>query len=425
MACQITNNSNLDISDFEDTIQQLVSFSQDRFGFEKPPSLFLNSDPSNAANPLGKTAYYDPEAEEIHIYVDERHPKDIMRSISHELIHHVQNLRGDLSGNHYHGEGYAQKDKHMREMEREAYEEGNMCFRDFEDLKRETKTTYNEWRTNKMSLKEWKNKELFTLLSDKWGFGKNTITEAKDDEKPKDVLGLNKYLKSRGVSDEEIAKMSFKEKDKKAAMLRLRGGEDDVAQLEEDLEEGAKPDFLDLDGDGDKEEPMKKAAKDKEAMDEAHCGDHNEELKEAEIEIAPEGEPGGEEADLAGMEAISEEDEREKEDRHRDAAMDDFAHMAKLHKDMVYDTYKKYEDELLGHGKESERYDDAERDDAAHMHYLGKDAHDDHEAREDEEDVEESMRAMTSANKEHFKNMPEKTSKLRESLKQRFARLIK
>ena len=93
MACQITNNSNLDIDDFEHTIQSLVSFSQDRFGFENPPSLFLNSDPSNASDPLGKTAYYDPESQEIHIYVDERHPKDIMRSISHELIHHVQNLR--------------------------------------------------------------------------------------------------------------------------------------------------------------------------------------------------------------------------------------------------------------------------------------------------------------------------------------------
>ena len=177
MACQITNNSNLDTSGFEDTMQQLVSFSQDRFGFENPPALFLNSDPSNASDPLGKTAYYDPENKEIHIYVDERHPKDIMRSISHELIHHVQNLRGDLSGNHYHGEGYAQKDEHMREMEREAYEQGNLCFRDFEDKLKLDKTTYNEWRTNKMSLKEWKNNELFTLLSGKWGFGKNTITE--------------------------------------------------------------------------------------------------------------------------------------------------------------------------------------------------------------------------------------------------------
>ena len=35
-------------------------------------------------------------------------------------------------------------------------------------------------------------------------------------------------------------------------------------KLTKKVEEGAKPDFLDLDGDGDKKEPMKKAAKDKE-----------------------------------------------------------------------------------------------------------------------------------------------------------------
>ncbi len=219
MACQITNNSNLDISDFEDTIQQLVSFSQDRFGFENPPSLFLNSDPSNASDPLGKTAYYDSEGQEVHIYVDERHPKDIMRSISHELIHHVQNLRGDLSGNHYHGEGYAQKDKHMREMEREAYEQGNLCFRDFEDKLKIDKTTYNEWRTNKMSLKEWKNNELFTLLSSKWGFGKNTITEGA--KKPFDD-GDNKDEKCDYVDCENTKKL----------------GESNCGNHDEKLEEG-------------------------------------------------------------------------------------------------------------------------------------------------------------------------------------------
>ncbi len=40
----------------------------------------------------------------------------------------------------------------------------------------------------------------------------------------------------------------------------------------EELEEGAKPDYLDLDKDGDKEEPMSDAAADaKEEVDEAHC----------------------------------------------------------------------------------------------------------------------------------------------------------
>jgi tRNA G26 N,N-dimethylase Trm1 len=36
-----------------------------------------------------------------------------------------------------------------------------------------------------------------------------------------------------------------------------------------DLSEAAKPDYIDLDGDGDEEESMKKAAKDKEKQDES------------------------------------------------------------------------------------------------------------------------------------------------------------
>jgi DNA repair exonuclease SbcCD ATPase subunit len=43
----------------------------------------------------------------------------------------------------------------------------------------------------------------------------------------------------------------------------------DLDALKEELEEAAKPDFLDLDKDGDKEEPMKKAAEEAEEMKEA------------------------------------------------------------------------------------------------------------------------------------------------------------
>ena len=52
--------------------------------------------------------------------------------MSHELVHHTQNCRGDLE-NRPTGPGYAQEDSHMRDMEREAYEEGQMVLRDFED----------------------------------------------------------------------------------------------------------------------------------------------------------------------------------------------------------------------------------------------------------------------------------------------------
>ena len=89
-------------------------------GFSDPPRLFLKTNLKNAENPLGKTAYYDPNNKSITVYVTDRHPKDIMRSISHELVHHTQNCRGEFNNAGDMDEGYAQEDEHLREMEREA-----------------------------------------------------------------------------------------------------------------------------------------------------------------------------------------------------------------------------------------------------------------------------------------------------------------
>ena len=118
----------------------------------------------------------------------------------------------------------------MRKMEQEAYLQGNMCFRDWEDGYKQKQQVYNEWRTNTMSLKEWKNKELFGLLSQKWGFGKNVITENME------------------------------------------------------LEEGEKPDFPDVDGDGDKEEPISKAQKDKK---EKEVDDEKDEKEDKDLSKVP------------------------------------------------------------------------------------------------------------------------------------------
>ena len=60
----------------------------------------------------------------ITIFVDKRHAKDILRSLSHELVHHKQNCEGKLA-NMKAGEGYAQKSPHLRNMEAEAYLLGN------------------------------------------------------------------------------------------------------------------------------------------------------------------------------------------------------------------------------------------------------------------------------------------------------------
>ena len=80
MTCQVNNNSNYDISEIEDLIQDLYSFSSSKMGFKKPPVLNLVSDDQNTS-PLGKTAYYDPTTMEITIYVDGRHPKRLLERL--------------------------------------------------------------------------------------------------------------------------------------------------------------------------------------------------------------------------------------------------------------------------------------------------------------------------------------------------------
>jgi hypothetical protein len=165
--------------------------------------MIFDSDPSNQSKVLGKTAYYDPQSLEIHIFVDGRHPKDVLRSIAHELIHHRQNMEGRLDTGGYSGPGYYLENDSLKEVEHEAMLDGNATMREYEDT-----VKYKE--KDKMSLKEWKNNELNKQLLKKFGI----------------------------------------------------------------LKENKKPDFLDLDKDGDKEESMADAAKGKK-------GDKKEDLEES------------------------------------------------------------------------------------------------------------------------------------------------
>tara|TARA_R110002012_G_scaffold320940_1_gene546839 strand:- start:46 stop:555 length:510 start_codon:yes stop_codon:yes gene_type:complete len=102
-------------------------------GFDKPASVHFYSDQDNAQMTLGKTAHYSPNSHTITVYTDGRHLKDILRSIAHEIIHHDQNCNGEFDKPFKTGPGYAQKNLRMRELERDAYERGNMMFRDWED----------------------------------------------------------------------------------------------------------------------------------------------------------------------------------------------------------------------------------------------------------------------------------------------------
>tara|TARA_Y100001937_G_scaffold91369_1_gene123676 strand:- start:1935 stop:2963 length:1029 start_codon:yes stop_codon:yes gene_type:complete len=312
MTCQIINNSNYDVKQIEELMQDLYSFSQKRFGFKKPVTLSLKSDSSNTS-PLGKTAHYDPSNMEIVIYVDGRHPKDIMRSFSHELVHHNQNECGMFDNDKLStGQGYAQSDPHLRKMEKEAYLQGNMCFRDWEDgYKSSNPNIFNERRIYKMSTKDWKNKELNSLLNEKFGFSMNLdklneskeithmcalkVTHKKSGKQGhpiKHTLSESGEISHYTVEFEDVIVENIAVEDLDILVQEehshKRDDEKDHDEnkeivSEDELDEEAKPDFLDLDKDGDKEESMKDAAEDAKEMKE-----EMEEEMEDEKEEAPE-----------------------------------------------------------------------------------------------------------------------------------------
>jgi hypothetical protein len=95
-----------------------------------PKIKVISDDKDNASNLLGKTAYYNPTDKSITLYTMDRHPKDILRSFSHEMVHHEQNLEGKLNNINTTN---TNEDGALPEIEREAYEKGNMMLRNWED----------------------------------------------------------------------------------------------------------------------------------------------------------------------------------------------------------------------------------------------------------------------------------------------------
>jgi hypothetical protein len=119
--------------ELKEALGEIFKVAKKEFNIQNTPNLYLKQDEENAQDLFGKTAHYDPSDMSIVLYVTNRHPKDICRSFSHELVHHHQNERGDLNIGDASSPTYAQDDKHMRKMEKEAYLKGNLLFRDWED----------------------------------------------------------------------------------------------------------------------------------------------------------------------------------------------------------------------------------------------------------------------------------------------------
>ena len=119
--------------EFKEAFGALYQDAKEKYDIQQAPKVILRNDEKNADMLFGRTAFYQPETQTIVVYTTNRHPKDILRSYCHEMIHHVQNERGNLKMGDASNPKYAQDDDHMRKMEMEAYLKGNLLLRDFED----------------------------------------------------------------------------------------------------------------------------------------------------------------------------------------------------------------------------------------------------------------------------------------------------
>ena len=93
------------------------------------PEVIVKWDP-NQLDFFGRTAYYKPQTKEVVLYAMGRHPKDVVRSYAHEMVHHIQNLEGRLQNI---TTTNTNEDGALEELEKEAYTLGNITFRNWED----------------------------------------------------------------------------------------------------------------------------------------------------------------------------------------------------------------------------------------------------------------------------------------------------
>jgi len=176
--------------DILEKIAELTNYMRGKgYNIDPVPSIELvGDDMVNAEEFLGKTAYYDPINKSITLYTYGRHPKDIVRSYAHEMIHHIQNLEGrlgDITTTN------TQEDDHLNDIEAEANLKGTMTFRNWTDSLQ-----------NEGSLVSSEPKK-----APKGQFLQNSDIKLKT---VKDPFGLNQYARELAMGLQEVGEATSK-----------------------------------------------------------------------------------------------------------------------------------------------------------------------------------------------------------------------
>ena len=180
-----------------------------------PKVIFKHNDVPNAKEFMGTTAYYDPNTMTIVLYTEGRHPKDIVRSFSHEMVHHTQNIEdrlGDIQTTN------TQEDDHLDKIEQEANLIGTMTFRNWTDSLNEAIVGDKVVCDNCGWSWDISSGGKDPYLCHKCGYDNTTINEDKksykhkygfDKKLGKDPFGINAFARELAMGLEENEELKY------------------------------------------------------------------------------------------------------------------------------------------------------------------------------------------------------------------------
>lgn len=150
--------------DYKKYIKSLIDFMREQhLRIDPLPKIELN--PEEQDGIFIKTGYYSPDERKVVVFTDGRHPKDVLRTVAHEFIHHMQNLQNPDKD--WGTGGDLEADRKLRGIEGEAFLLGNIIFREWTEKMKKT-GELNESKKRKKQIKNDKG-EVVPEICDKCG----------------------------------------------------------------------------------------------------------------------------------------------------------------------------------------------------------------------------------------------------------------
>ena len=121
--------------DYKPYLKSLANYMADNGYTVRPFPKVILDESDQGDGVFVYTGYFDPESNGIRLFVLNRHPKDVLRTFAHELIHWKQQREGIIEKSGYSSDKITE-DKNLIKLEAEAYLKGNMAFRAWTEVEK-------------------------------------------------------------------------------------------------------------------------------------------------------------------------------------------------------------------------------------------------------------------------------------------------